>query len=220
MSRSTTQTFNCACGTEFTGQVYEYINTVDDPQLRYVILAGLVNVSTCPNCGRKMAVSTPFIYSDPAYNLLIYVHPSADTPDEARQLILEKLRSVYLDINKLKDQPGAGAQKGAESGDRTIDLTHSQASELPPLKIVFGLEQFSELLNNVLSPEDKLGRLALNTQSSSTAERAQFHTITKKLATEMNCFIDVEDAPDEYTVWVYGSRRQIGALMRELAPRG
>jgi hypothetical protein len=220
MSRSTTQTFNCACGTEFTGQVYEYINTADDPQLRYVILAGLINVSTCPNCGRKMAVSTPFIYSDPAYNLLIYVHPRADTPDEARQLILEKLRSVYLDINKLKDQPDASLQKSAESGDRTIDLTHSQATELPPLKIVFGLEQFSELLNSVLGPEDKLGRLALNTQSSSAAERAQFYTITKKLATEMNCFIDVEDTPEEYTVWVYGSRRQIGALMRELAPRG
>jgi len=224
MSRSTTQTFNCPCGTEFTGQLYEYINAVDDPQLRYIILAGLVNVSTCPNCGRKMAISTPFIYSDPAYNLLIYVHPRADTPEEARLLILEKLRSVYMDANKLKDQPAEGEQQVAGSdgsiGDRTINLTHSQATELPPLKVVFGLEQFTDLLNSVLSPEDKLGRLAMSTQSRNTAERAQFHIIAKKLATEMECFIDVEDMPDEYTVWIYGSRRQVGALMRELAPRG
>jgi hypothetical protein len=34
----------------------------------------------------------------------------------------------------------------------------------------------------------------------------------------MKCQVDVEDLPDEYTVWLYGSRRQIGAIMRELNP--
>lgn len=221
MSRSTTQNFTCPCGTEFTGQVYEYINVIDDPQLRYVVLAGFINVSTCPNCGRKAAVSVPFIYSDPAYNLLIYVHPNADTPEEARMLILERLRSVYMDANKLKDQQENLSQAGdREQGDRTISLTHSQAKELPPLKVVFGLEQFADVANPVLSQEDKLGRLAMSTQSSDSAERGQFHMIARKLASEMDCFIEVEDMPDEYTVWIYGSRRQVGALMRELAPRG
>jgi len=56
--------------------------------------------------------------------------------------------------------------------------------------------------------------------SRNEAERGQFLDITRKLATEMAFNIEVEDQPDEYTVWLYGSRRSIGALMRELAPRG
>ncbi len=60
----------------------------------------------------------------------------------------------------------------------------------------------------------------MNTQSRNEAERGQFLDIARKLAREMQCNIEVEDLPDEYTVWIYGSRRQIGALMRELAPRG
>ena len=31
--------------------------------------------------------------------------------------------------------------------------------------------------------------------------------------------VEVEDLSDEYTVWLFGSRRQIGAIMRELAAR-
>jgi hypothetical protein len=71
-----------------------------------------------------------------------------------------------------------------------------------------------------LSQDEWLGRLALSTRSRSNAERGQFLDIARKLASEMNCQVEVEELPDEYTVWLYGSRRQIGALMRELAPRG
>ncbi len=44
--------------------------------------------------------------------------------------------------------------------------------------------------------------------------------IARKLASTMECQIEVEDMPAEYTIWLYGSRRQIGAIMRELAIHG
>jgi CpXC protein len=214
MSHSITHTFTCPCGQGFTSQAYEYINVAKDPQLRYVVLAGLINVATCPNCGRRAAVATPFIYSDPAYNLLAYVHPRSDAPEDARLIILEKLRSVYMDVSKLRE-PGEEV-----SGGSVISITPSEAREMPPLQVVFGIDQLGELINGVLSPEEKMGRIAMNTQSRNEAERGQFHDIARKLASEMGCCIEVEDLPDEYTVWFYGSRRQVGALMRELAPRG
>ncbi|GLV58468.1 hypothetical protein KDH_52990 [Dictyobacter sp. S3.2.2.5] len=220
MSRSTTHTFTCPCGQVFNGQAYEYVNVADDAHLRYVVLAGLINVSTCPNCGRRAAISMPFVYSDPAYNLLAYVHPRADAPEDARLLILEKLRDVYMDASKLHEQQDKAGESSSNNGGRVVSLSASEAKDMPPLKVVFGLEQLGELINNELSPEDRLGRLALSTQSRSEAERGQFHDITRKLATEMGCCIEVEDMPDEYTVWLYGSRRQVGALMRELATRG
>src|SRR5207302_5628868 len=95
MSRSTDTTFTCPCGNVFNSPIYEYVNVADDPQLQYTVLAGLLNVSTCPICGLRSALSRPFIYSDPAHSLLVYVYPSPVVPEEARQLILVNLRNVY-----------------------------------------------------------------------------------------------------------------------------
>lgn len=216
MSRSNTRTFTCPCGEVFTHQIYEYVNVARDAQLQYIVLAGLLNVSTCPNCGRRAAIANPFIYSDPAHNLLAYVHPRSDAPEEARLLVLEKLRSVYENIQDQQIQQ----EQDVQHSDRAIPLAPAQARELPPLQVVFGVDQLSELINGVLGPEERMGRLALSTQSRDEAERGQFLTIARKLASDMGCSIEVDDLPDEYTVWLYGSRRQIGALMRELAPRG
>ena len=98
MSRSTSTTFTCPCGEVFTSPIYEYVNVAQEPQLLYTVLTGLLNVATCPVCGRRAAISRPFIYSDPAHKLLAYVHPRDDAPEEARMLILEKLQSTYANI--------------------------------------------------------------------------------------------------------------------------
>src|ERR1700752_2812612 len=67
MSHSTTQVLACPCGQEFSYQSYEHVNVAAEPQLRYVVLAGLLNVAICPFCGRRAEMSMPFLYSDPAY---------------------------------------------------------------------------------------------------------------------------------------------------------
>jgi CpXC protein len=220
MSRYTTHTFTCLCGKVFNHQAYEYVNVGQDPQLRYVVLAGLLNVATCPDCGHRAAIATPFIYSDPNYKLLAYVHPRSDAPEEARALIFEHLRTVYMDIFAIQEHQRQMSNEQGGEGGHVLSLSVTEAEELPPLQVIFGVEHLQALINGVVTPDEKLGRLAMNTQSRNEAERGQFLDITRKLASEMNCLIEVEDLPDEYTVWLYGSRRQIGALMRELAPRG
>ena len=240
-------TLTCPCGEVFSSPIYDYINVAKDPQLQYTVLAGLLNVSTCPSCGRRAAIARPLIYSDPARHLLVYVHPRSDVPEEARSLILERLRTVYVDIVDGRAvgiehpliSPTAAAGRDHEThvgnGQKSnhalekvkrngttehLQAHQQQATEIPPLQVVFGLDQLNELINTTLSQDERLGRLALSTHSRDDAERGQLLTIARKLASEMGCQIEVEDLPDEYTVWLYGSRRQIGALMRELAPRG
>jgi CpXC protein len=169
-----------------------------------------LNVATCPNCGRKAAQGRPFIYSDPDRRLLAYVHPRNDAPDEARLLILEKLRDVYENIVGDTEQTGTNGGPVSESSAEQIMAT-------PPLQVIFGVEQLQELINAVLTQEERLGKLALSTRSHAEAERGQMLDIARKLASEMSCQVEVEDLEDEYTVWIYGPRRQIGALMRSLA---
>ena len=220
MSRSTNRTLTCPCGEVFSSPVYEYVNVSTDPQLQYIVLAGLLNVSSCPACGRRSAISRPFIYSDSAHNLLAYVHPRNDVPEEARLLILDELSNVYTsivgDIEQHSDRENGGVNDSMKGAISLAD----QAQEIPPLQVVFGADQLQGLINAVLSQEERLGRIALNTSSRDSAERGQLLHIARKLAQEMQCQIEVEDLSDEYTVWLFGSRRHIGAIMRELATRG
>ncbi|GAC1648788.1 MAG: hypothetical protein NVS4B9_40110 [Ktedonobacteraceae bacterium] len=211
MSRSTTCTFTCPCGKVFNSPIYEYVNTAHDPQLQYTVLAGLLNVSRCSTCGRRAVLSRPFIYSDPSHDLLAYVHPSTDVPEAARQLIRGKLQAVYAQSGSCSSLP-TGGHKGAHSTSAPARETH--------LQVVFGLAQLYELINAALSQDERLGRLALSTHSQREAERGQLLDIARKFASEMQCQVEVEEQPNAYTVWLYGSRRQIGAIMRELSPLG
>jgi CpXC protein len=208
----------------FQSKIYKYVNTGQDPQLRYTVLAGLLNVSTCPNCGRRSTHTSPFIYSDPAHYLLIYVDPTPDISEDARRDTLEKLLSVRQKVGievsyrmPVKEKLRAGVEE--HSTGVTTDRMQSR-KEAPPLHVVFGLEQLHELINAALMQQERLGRLALRTFSRREAERGQLLDIARKFASEMQCQVNVEVVSGEYTVWLYGSRRQIGAIMRELAPQG
>jgi CpXC protein len=222
MSHSTKYMITCPCGMVFQSNIYEYVNTRQDPLLRYTVLAGRLNVSTCPNCGWRAANSRPFIYSDPAHSLLVYVDPATNISEEARQLTLEKLRSVYQEVSiKVGNRaPGESRADREEHGGGITTDTIQSKHEAPPLHVVFGLEQLHKLINAALSQQERLGRLALRTYSRREAERGQLLDIARKFASEMQCQVDVEIVSGEYTVWLYGSRRQIGAIMRELAPQG
>jgi len=219
MSRSTSYTLTCPCGEVFDSHVYEYVNVSTDPQLLYTVLAGLLNVSVCPACGRRSAISRPFIYSDPARNLLAYVYPRNDVPEEARLMILDKLSDVYTSV-----VGNAGEHSDQENGEVRDDVEGAlpagdRDQEIPPLQVVFGMDQLQSLINAVLSQQERLGRIALNTFSRDSAERGQLLHIARKLAREMQLQVEVEELSDEYTVWLFGSRRQISAIMRELAAR-
>lgn len=214
MSRSITHTMTCPCGEVFDHTIYEYVNVTDDPQLQYIVLAGLLNVATCPNCGRRAAIGRPFIYSDPEHRLLAYVHPRNDAPEEARMMILEKLRTVYESI---VGDAEPSLEEDSTAGGAISEASAEQIMATPPLRVVFGIDQLHELINGQLNQEERLGRLALSTRSAEEAERGQMLDIARKLASEMGCQIEVDDLEDEYTVWIFGPRRRIGALMRSLA---
>jgi hypothetical protein len=224
MSRSTPYTFTCACGESFTTPVYESVNVTLEPQLLYTVLAGLLNVATCPNCGRRAAVARPFLYHDVARGLFAYVHPRADLPEERRIQLLAQLRRAYsIAVEESARLQEAAPVRGADaSADDTFELAfqdEEQPDDTPPLRVIFGVDHLCALVNTLLSPEERLGKLALNSKSQRAEERQRLLAIAQEMARQMDCQVEVDDEPGEYTVWLYGSRRAIGAIMRELAPR-
>src|SRR6266567_3725832 len=166
LSRPTSYILTCPCGEVFSSTIYEYVNVAQEPQLQYTVLAGLLNVSTCPVCSRRTAIARPFIYSDPLHNLLAYVHPRADAPEEARLLILEKLRTVYVNI--VGENEYAEDEEYEANGNGHVDQS---SPETLPLQVIFGLDQLNEVINAVLNQDERMGRLALSTHSRDEAER-------------------------------------------------
>src|SRR5712664_906833 len=114
----------------------------------------LLNVSSCPACGRRSAISRPFIYSDSAHNLLAYVHPRNDVPEEAQLLILDKLSNVYTSIVGDTEQHSDQENGGVNNGSKSAISLANQEQELPPLQVVFGADQLHGLINAVLSQEE------------------------------------------------------------------
>jgi dsDNA-binding SOS-regulon protein len=223
-SRRADYRFTCRCGHTFESRVYEYVNVAEDPQLRYALLAGRLNLVTCPACGRRAQASQPFIYSDLPHRLLAYVHPRENAPQEARELILAKLQEAYARVEQgqeeREEREAAGRSHELRSALPASPADAGPDARMPPLQVIFGLDQLILLINASLSQEERLGKIALRTQSRSAAQRGQMLDIARRLAREMQCVVEEEEQNDTYVVWLYGPRKQIGAIMRELAPRG
>ncbi len=226
MGRSIPYQFTCACGTEFTTTVYEAVNVTLEPQLLYTLLVGLLNVATCPNCGRRAAIARPFLYHDVARGLFAYVHPRADLPEEQRERLLQHLRRSYAlaveqSVQLSEQQTALRSLEGPdqEGGAHAPADAREPGDEVPPLQVIFGVDQLCTLVNSLLAPEERLGKLALSSKSQREEDRQRLFKIASEMARQMDCQVETESGPGEYIVWLYGPRRAIGAMVRELAPR-
>lgn len=223
MSRSSDITFVCPCGTQFASTAYSAVNVTLEPVLLYRLLFGTLNVAACPNCGRKASNAQPFIYHDMKRGLFAYVHPSAEVPEETRDALLKQLRRVY-------SQAVEESERLTTRDNRPVDLSHPvvrrrtpsedlQARiepDAPPMQVIFGIDRLITLVDSLLEPEEKLGKVALSARGGGAAERARLLEVAERMAEQVACQIEIEDEPDSYTIWVYGPRGRIAALVKSL----
>ncbi|HEY7782784.1 MAG TPA: CpXC domain-containing protein [Ktedonobacterales bacterium] len=220
MARTTEMTFACPCGTTFTATVHHAVNVTLEPQLLYTLLAGRLNVATCPNCERQIATGLPFIYHDLKRGLFAYVHPNADLPEEDRDTLLAGLRRVYAEAVETSERispPHDSRPSRARQRHEPADLPRAIAEpEAPPMQVIFGVERLITLVESLLEPEERLGRVALTATGPDPAARERLLDVARRLATQSGCLVDTELDGDTYSVWIYGSRKRVGQLVKLL----
>jgi len=107
----------CECGHQFEGWLWQSANVTASPDLRGKILAGQLNLVTCPSCERRFYVEIPFLYHDMAAREWIWVYPLSEEqqggairtkvedmweslksrlPEDARQVFEEEYRVLVL----------------------------------------------------------------------------------------------------------------------------
>jgi hypothetical protein len=218
MARSVEMTFACPCGTTFPSTVYTTVNVTLEPDLLYRLLAGSLNTPTCPNCGRKAASAQPFLYHDMARGLFAYVHPHGNVSDEDRDALLEELRASYTQAVETSERILGACELEAKRPPsvrrRTPgeDLKAQIEPDAPPMQVIFGVDQLITLVDSLLDPDERLGKLALSTRSREPAEREKLLGIAERMAGQMGCLVETQDEPDEYTVWLYGPRARIDTI--------
>ena len=95
MSTVTTIQITCpACNTEQDYTMRGSVNGAERPDLKEELLAGRLNVTTCPTCKRNIQVAHPIFYSDPSHKYWIWLLPA---PEEADPEELEEIEEVLED---------------------------------------------------------------------------------------------------------------------------
>jgi hypothetical protein len=206
--------------------MYQTVNVTLEPQLLYRLLAGSLNVAVCPNCGRKIESDLPFIYHDMRRGLFAYAHPNAEASDEERERLLERLRQVYDEAVDASERI-LSEERPSESGRPAPRLTvrrRSPAEDLsaqlepnaPPMQVIFGREQLVALVDSLLEPEERLGRVALSARGAGPQERERIVSIAERLASQFDLQVETEGQGADFTVWVYGPRERVSALAAHL----
>lgn len=222
MSRSSETTLTCACGTTFDATIHQAVNVTLEPRLLYQLLAGRLNVFKCPNCGREASSAQPFVYHDMKRGLFAYVSPNTDASDEERERLLAQLRQVYTRAVEASDRI-ARRSTGDTPPPPTVrrrtafdDLQAQIEPEAPPMQVIFGVDRLIALVDSLLEPEERLGRVILSAHSSSAVERARLVQIAQRMADQMACQLEIDEEPDLYTVSLYGPRARTTLISRAL----
>ena len=95
------------CQTPFTAEIHQVVDVGRDPQLKYELLNGSLNVFVCPNCGTSGQMATPLLYHDPENDMfMVHVPMELNLPHEERQRLIGQL------VQEVMNQTPPEARRG------------------------------------------------------------------------------------------------------------
>ncbi len=98
MVRPTATTINCPqCGQPFNAFIEQILDVSVDPTVKERLLAGRINLITCPHCGYRGAVRVPLFYHDPAKQLaLVYVPMELNLQQAERERLIGSMTNAVM----------------------------------------------------------------------------------------------------------------------------
>ena len=92
-------TVNCArCGTPFQAEIHQIVNVDQNPELKFQLINGQLNMAICPNCGAATQLGTPILYHDSEHELFMVHIPGQMNMDHMqRQQTIGQLTQRLMD---------------------------------------------------------------------------------------------------------------------------
>lgn len=84
---------NCPrCQSPFNAEIHQVVDVGRNPQLKYELLNGTLNLFTCPNCGTSGQLATPILYHDPEHEIfMVHIPMEMNLPHQEQQQLIGKL---------------------------------------------------------------------------------------------------------------------------------
>ncbi len=80
------------CQTRFNAEIYQVVDVGRNPQLKFELLNGTLNLFSCPNCGASGQLATPLLYHDPEHELfMVHVPLEMNMPHQEQQQLIGRL---------------------------------------------------------------------------------------------------------------------------------
>ncbi|MCP4358789.1 MAG: hypothetical protein GY796_12285 [Chloroflexi bacterium] len=90
---------NCPnCGTPYTAEVHQVVDSKHTPELKEHLLNGSLNMAVCPNCGAGGPLSTVLLFHDPDYELfMVFVPQELNLNHTQREQTIGRLAQNVMD---------------------------------------------------------------------------------------------------------------------------
>lgn len=144
----------CVCGRHFRCPLFHALDVMEQPGLRYALLAGVLNSAQCPSCERISTVDLPFLYSDEARGHFYHVYPEGPEGFEGPR----GKESDGWDVEAVRMITRGGGPFPVEGSRRPTVLN--------------GVEPLVELIAAVLGEDEQPGSVLFDVRPGIKSERA------------------------------------------------
>lgn len=142
------------CQTPFNADIHQVIDVGRDPQLKYELLNGTLNIFTCPNCGTSGQMATPLLYHDPDHELfMVHVPMELNLPHEEQQRLIGQLVQEVMNQTPPEQRRGYMLQPQEVIGYQTFLEKILETEGVTP-EMIAQQQQQAELLQT-LAQADK-----------------------------------------------------------------
>ena len=131
MSISNKEEVKCSCGYVFEAELISAISVADNPELKEALIAGEINLVTCPHCGQMFYAESFLLYHDSSSELIAFVYPLS-----------------------FQNQAAQCRKKMLADFDLALKSNENHKINYEPL-LIFGVEDLTLLLKNEQEIEDE-----------------------------------------------------------------
>lgn len=86
------------CGTPYSAEIHQIIDTKRHPELKQQLLNGTLNVAVCPNCGAGGQMASLLLFHDPEHEMFMVYMPNELNLDQAqREKMIGQLTKQAMD---------------------------------------------------------------------------------------------------------------------------
>ncbi|VAW30793.1 hypothetical protein MNBD_CHLOROFLEXI01-3165 [hydrothermal vent metagenome] len=158
------------CGTPYSAEVHQIVNSKRNPELKQQLLNGTLNVAVCPSCGAGGQMATLLLFHDPEHEMFMVHMPQDLNLDQAqREQMIGQLTKQAMDATPPEERRAYMFQPEIMLNWQTFMEKVLQTEGITPEMIAHQKSQ-SELLQTLIKADQDVQDVLLTERADEIDE--------------------------------------------------